>query len=263
MTETNDGEESNGGESPRDAADVAGELADELESLRAELRRDRRGPFGLPAPPRPRELLRFADEYAIPFAVAVLEANLRALELLQATIRAIETGEAAGEEARAARDRAQAVSRASLDRLDDVLADLETAARGRELPSNDEARAVIEQARQLRAELASAMDETGRDGPDSLEGPDDDSDGRSTGRSADETPGRAKGTDGESPPEEVQIDVESELRSIKADLDELDDEGDGDDGVEGTREDDTDGGVDEAGEDDREKGDRTVDDGPD
>ncbi|MEF8773701.1 MAG: hypothetical protein V5A37_03155 [Halobacteriales archaeon] len=229
MTDTNDGEASNGGpaggESPRDPAEVAGELADELESLRSELRRERRGPFGLPAPPRPRELLQFADEYAIPFAIAVLEANLRALELLQATIRAVETGEAAGEEARAARDRAHEVSRTSLDRLDGVLADLETAASGRDLPSNDEARSVIERARQLRAELASAMAETEHGAPD---GELDSND-----RSAGEVTERNGSGDGERPTGEVPVDVESELRSIKADLDDFDEDGGDGDGENG------------------------------
>ena len=61
----------------------------ELETQVEELRREigpPRGPLGLPRPPSPGELLRFADEHAIPTTIAILEANVRALEALREAI---------------------------------------------------------------------------------------------------------------------------------------------------------------------------------
>ncbi len=71
-----------------DLAAAAADLAASLEALRDDVApRPRRGPFGLPRPPRPVELLRFADDHAIPTVIALLEANVRALELLRAALR--------------------------------------------------------------------------------------------------------------------------------------------------------------------------------
>lgn len=169
-----------------DLADLSEELSVTLRDLRDELRAPR-GPFGLPRPPTPREVLRFTESYAIPTAVAVLEANIRALELLAAAIRAVEGG---ASDADRARSRAESVSRATLERLDDALASLQDALEGR--PENAEARRLLDEARELRAEI-------------------DDHDG--TTRDVHEVP----------------VDVESELDSIKRDLGESDggSEGDG------------------------------------
>lgn len=206
-------DEGGGDDADRDVATTAGELAAELEALREELRRERRGPFGLPAPPRPGELLRFADERAIPFAVAVLEANIRALELLQGAIRLVESGRNAGTEAAAARERARSVSRASLERLDDVLADLEAVVTSSETPPDETAADIVTEARRLREELADALSDA-RDGGEP----------ETSGGGEDETTGTAvtdAGDDGDTAP---QVDVEGELESIKRELDEMDDQ---------------------------------------
>lgn len=185
-----------------DVAETAGELAAALEDLQSELRPERRrGPLGLPAPPRPGEMLRFADEYAIPFAIAVLEANVRALKLLRGAIRLVDAGEETGERARSARDRAREVSRASLDRLDDALADLETAMAGEELPQNETAREVLTEARRLRGRLADELAASVDD--DATDEPSDAPNGQASDPSADEG---------------VPVDVESELQSIKDEL---------------------------------------------
>jgi len=206
------------GDDEEELARVAGDLADTLEELRRELatppRRD--GPFGLPAPPTPGELLRVTDEYAIPFAIAVLEANVRALEALQAAISLLRTGEAATEEARTARDRAADLSRESLRQLEGVLADLEAALDDDALPRQEDARAVLTEARQLRAELAAAL-EPPEDAPDP----------------ADDTVTDAEG-DPLSPDEpDVDVDVEGELRSIRAELDRVENGDDGPDDQDG------------------------------
>lgn len=200
-----------------DLADLADDLAGTLEELRQELRTQTpRGPLGLPRPPTPRELLRFTDEFAIPTAIAVLEANIRALELLQGTIRLVETEREAADRTRRTRDRAEAVSRTTLDRLDDALHDLQRAASEGALPSDADARRIIEDARALRADLeerlrgaeadADALRRRERDEGTviDVEGPDDSRDG-----------------DGEDEPD---IDVEEELDSIRADLDRATDE---------------------------------------
>ena len=142
-------------------ADTASELADVLEDLQTELRESQRtGPFGFPAPPTPRELLRFTDDYAIPFMIAVLETNIRALRLLQGAIRLVDTGEQARQDARSTRDRAVSFSQSTLSRLDDVLSELEDSTlevSNGEYPRNPEARTILQEARDLRRELTEAL----------------------------------------------------------------------------------------------------------
>jgi len=43
-----------------------------------------------PAPPTPRELLRFSEQYTIPTLIALLESGIRSLELLRATLRLLD-----------------------------------------------------------------------------------------------------------------------------------------------------------------------------
>lgn len=192
-----------------DLEDLSEELSVTLRDLRDELRTPR-GPFGLPRPPTPREVLRFTESYAIPTAVAVLEANIRALELLAAAIRAVEGG---ASDAKRARARAESVSRATLDRLDDALVDLQNALEGR--PENADARRLLDEARELRAEIDDRLRETPRGADRSETG---DSDPGGTTRDVHEVP----------------VDVESELDSIKRDLGESDG-GSEDDGTEDDR----------------------------
>jgi hypothetical protein len=160
---------------PRDPEEVATALSETLRELQGELRPRRRPP----RPPTPRELLRFTDEYAIPALVSGLEASIRTLELLQGAIRLVErrpTGDV---------DRPDfgEAGRATLDRLDGLLADLGDAIEGE--PSDPEARRLLAEARSLREELDAAL------------------------APAEETEaGR-----------QVPVDVEGELRSIKEDVD--------------------------------------------
>ncbi|EMA45382.1 DUF7547 family protein [Halococcus saccharolyticus] len=203
----------------QDLGRLAGDLSTTLDDLRDELERERgppRGPLGLPRPPTPGELVRFTDEYTIPTAIAVLEANIRLLEALQGVIRLARTGEEARERGREMRSRTERLGRDGLDRLDDVLVDLQDALDGR--PENPEARTLLDDARALRREIDDRLDEA------------------EDGSRADTT--RARGSaDGEPDDteldatddpagESVTIDVDSELDSIRDEVDGDDDDED-------------------------------------
>lgn len=131
---------------------------DELEAAVADLREELRPARGVPRPPRPREVLRFTDEYAIPAAIAALEANVRALELLRAGIRSSDPERAADEAGREVRDRASGVGRASLERLDRALEEVESAIEGSGLPRNREARDLLVDARRLDEEVRDVLE---------------------------------------------------------------------------------------------------------
>jgi hypothetical protein len=223
----------------RDLAEATAELSETLEALRSELREPARGPLGLPRPPRPAELLRFTEQYTIPTVIALLEASIRTLELLAAALRVADgrpldaaseaSARRSGADAldavgRAGRDQIAAASRETLRRLDDALAELQSAAAGE--PSNPELRQLVEEARELRAEvderLSAAVPESDARSDVEREGSDDPT-GGSTEREDDD----------------IGIDVDAELASIKDDLDaersadpddENDDEGNGRDG---------------------------------
>lgn len=167
-----------------------GELEGELEPRTA---------GGFPRPPTPRELARFTSDVAIPAAILVLRVNIETLRLLQRTLR---MAEGRGERAEAATeigDRVRTVSRVTLDRLDAALADLQDAIEGR--PPDDEARELIDRARDLRAEVDARL------------------------AAADEDDERVEA--------DVPVDVEAELRSIRQAVDEEGRSGGADGGGEG------------------------------
>ncbi|MFB6084151.1 MAG: hypothetical protein ABEJ94_07900 [Halorientalis sp.] len=181
--------------SDEDLARLAADLARSLRDLQRELEPGRRRRL---RPPSPRELLRFTDEVAIPGAILFLETNVRALRLLQRAIRLADPERGVTDDGDAAvRDRAVQLSRTTVRKLDDVLADVQDAVEGR--PTDDEAERVLAEARSLRDEIDDRLAaEPASDAPD-VDSADDAS---------------------------VPVDVDAELRSIKDDLD----GGDGDDG---------------------------------
>ena len=202
----------------RDLGRLADELSATLDDLRDELERERgppRGPLGLPRPPTPRELVRFTDEYTIPTLIAVLEANIRLLEALQGAIRLARTGQAAGEQGREMRALTEELGRDGLDRLDDVLVDLQDALDGR--PENPEARTLLDDARALRHEIDDRLAETGDGRRPNATRPRDVADDER------DDVGPAATDD---PDESVAIDVDSELDSIRDEVDGDDDEDD-------------------------------------
>lgn len=202
-------------------AALADELADVLRELRDELRANRRQrgrrsdgiQIDLPSPPSPGELLTFTDEQLIPAAIAILEANIRALELLQGAIR-LARPDRAGEHASSVRSGAESLSRSTLERLDDVLVDLQETAEGG-LPPDSEARDVVTEARRLRDEIDAALaertDEQGPDSGDDEAGQDEENEGERDPFGFEEPP-------------EVDVDVEGELESIRAELGKVEDD---------------------------------------
>ncbi|WP_049899931.1 DUF7547 family protein [Halococcus agarilyticus] len=190
---------------------LAGDLSTTLDDLRDELEGERgppRGPLGLPRPPTPGELVRFTDEYTIPTLIAVLEANIRLLEALQGAIRLARTGER-GREMRALTGE---LGRDGLDRLDDVLVDLQDALDGR--PENPEARTLLDDARALRHEIDDRLAEAGNGRRPDATRPRDTADGERDDVDPEATDDSDEG---------VAIDVDSELDSIRDEVDGDDD----------------------------------------
>lgn len=177
-------------------------LIDALEDVRRELdpgdRRRRRLPT-------PGEFLRFTSEVTIPAAILVLETNVRVLKLLQRAIRMSTDGDAGRTPgASPVRDRAEALGRETLRQLDGVLDELQATVEGR--PRSDEAADLLAEARRLQEEVEERL-AAGERAVD----PDREADA--------------------SPASPVEIDVESELESLKDQIDDgTDDDGTDDDG---------------------------------
>jgi len=192
------------------------ELSDTLEQLRTELRQPPTGPLGLPRPPSPGELLRFTEEYTIPALVSLLETSIRVLELLAAAIRvadgrsldgAVEegvagVGERSLEYVGDGTEGLAAASRATLERLDDALAELQEAAEGGR-PDDPEVQSLLADARELRAEIDGRLAEAASDAE--AESP------------ADRDPDGGGGTDEDE--SGVGIDVDEELETIRRQVD--------------------------------------------
>lgn len=206
----------------RELTEATAELSETLKALRSELQEPPRGPLGLPRPPSPGELLRFTEQYTIPTVIALLEASIRTLELLAAALRVADgrpldaatgadrssrTGslETVGE---VGRDRLAAASRETLRRLDEALAELQSAAAAGD-PSNPELRRLLEEARDLRTEVDERLSDAVAESEDG------------NGIEGDGPAGTGIGS-AEDGVDDVGIDVDAELASIK---DELDDEG--------------------------------------
>jgi hypothetical protein len=169
--------------------ELVGELADTLESLQTELEAERgRRRSGLG------DLLRFADEVAIPAAILVLETNVRALKLLRRSIRIAE-GRPTGSGDRGAGARVEQAGEATLRSVERVLGDLQDAFEGQ--PTDPEARDLLADARELQAEVRERLGSDGGPAPDPAEAAND--------------------------ADPVAVDVESELDSIR---DQVDDERD-------------------------------------
>ncbi|WP_336135847.1 DUF7547 family protein [Natronomonas amylolytica] len=225
-------------EAGEDLADAAADLADTLEALRAELREPPRGPLGLPRPPSPGELLALTERYTIPALVSTLETSIRLLELLAAAIRLaqgrsvdpdtearLSASEFAVSGSREGVDRLAAASRTTLERLDDALADLQAATTDG-TPRNPEAERLLEQARQLRAEVDDRLAEI-----ESAERPEAETAERTaidvdSEAETEDTDEPARGTAATEEADETAadaVDIDAELASLKEDVDADDD----------------------------------------
>lgn len=222
------------------ASDLAAATADlvaALEDLRDGPSRPSRGRQDHHEPPQPVEARRFVDDHAVPTAVAVLEANVRALELLQAALGLVDSEratarETAPERSEPATRRASEVGREAIVRADEVLGELLAAVEEGALPPDAAARSVVEDARRLRAEIddrlaeaAGAVDDDG--GVEGAGDADSTDDGGATGDAAqpdapagpdDAAPsGAASEGTAESEPD-VTVDVEAELESLRSEV---------------------------------------------
>jgi hypothetical protein len=176
---------------PDDPEDDLAERVDALEAAVRDLGDDRQRDSPPSRSPTDRDARRPPADHVLPATIAVLEANARALELLQAAIRASDDERAADRPPRAARDAVDRLDAA----LDALLAEFEEGA----MPRDPDARAVVEDARDLRAEIDAHLADETRARPDA-----DRSDDR---------------PDPDEDEPTVEVDVEDELRSIKDDLD--------------------------------------------
>ncbi|MFB6308239.1 MAG: hypothetical protein ABEH35_02825 [Haloarculaceae archaeon] len=175
-----------------DLSALVGDLVGALRELEAEF--EPRTESGLPRPPSPREIVRFTSDVTIPAAILVLRTNIEALKLLQRALRLSggrsPTADAGGE----MRERAEQLSRATLSRLDDALADLQAALEGR--PADEDAQELLDEARALQQTVEERL-----------------GNGHTNGDAGD------GGT-----AEDVPVDVDAELQSIKDEFGDPDDE---------------------------------------
>ncbi len=218
------------------------ELESTLVDLRSQLRQTE-PPRPRLRPPTPREVLRFTDEYTIPTVIAILEANIRALELLQRFIRLSDPTRSGS--ADAARNRLGDVSDEAMSQMSRTLADLQTALSEADLPEDPESRSIIQDARRLSSDIESRIDESRRGGRDrrdrSGRGDRDDRGERSRGERDDgsvSVPIEVTDPDEDGEPNdretrdpETGVDIESELQSIKDEIDRESDENPFDDGT--------------------------------
>jgi len=201
------------------------ELRDTLDELQGTVDR---GPRRR-RPPAPGALLRFTESYTIPTLLSILEASIRALELLQATLRLAdgrpldtERRERSGETAA----RVGSLGRTTVDRVDTALSELTAALEGE--PPDGEAGDLLTEAQSLREEVDRRIREAERDGRQGprrrLTGTGTDS-GESDG--AHEIPVTAEGApspeteDVDAPTEEgdgASVDVDAELESIREEV---------------------------------------------
>lgn len=181
------------------------ELEGTLREIRDELQPPRRGRSGL-RPPTPGEMLRLTREYAIPAAIATLEAQIKALELLAELLGAVNIRDRESLDVGSPTDRAVDVGRTTLRRVRESLDRLEREMAAGGLPDDPAARDLLAEAKALQEDIDARLAQVG-----DVDGPESYGNTQSTGQ------------DG------VRIDVESELETIKDQVEggEADDEGDG------------------------------------
>lgn len=179
-----------------DLATLVGDLVTTLRQLEDEF--EPRTERGRPRPPTPRELMRLTSDVAIPATILLLRSNIEALKLLQRALRMADgRAPTAGTGGSDVRERAEDLSATTLSKLDGALADLQDAVDGE--PQNDEARELLAEARTLRTGIEDRLDDrrNGESPPTDESTPVEESDG---------------------PEDDVPVDVDAELRSIKDDV---------------------------------------------
>lgn len=209
-------------------------------------------------PPAAGELLRFTESYTIPTLLSILEASIRALELLQATLRLVD-GRPLDTDRRDRRERSGdtaarvgSLGRTTVDRVDTALSELTAALEGE--PPEGEARDLLTEAKSLREEVDRRIREAERDGRGGgrRRRPVEADTARRASDGVHEIPVTAEGAptpdteDVDAPTadeSEASVDVDAELESIREEVEEerersanwepgAGDAGDGDDGTD-------------------------------
>jgi len=129
-------------------AELVGELARTLRSLRRELRTANGGRGGL------ERIVRFTSEVTIPATILVLETNVRTLRLLQRTLRVAREAEEPSGSGPKSRE-AAALGQSVVDRLDEALGEAQSAI---ENAGSDDARELLAEARELNRQLESRLE---------------------------------------------------------------------------------------------------------
>lgn len=186
---------------PEALTEAVEELADTLEALQYELSNTSHQPRGIPKPPSIRDILRFTERYAIPTIITILQANIKMLELLAAVLRATDGNKISESH----RSQVEQISQTTLRSLDSALSDLQQAVEGGE-PSSPEVKRLLTEAQSLREEINSKLTAATAE-----------NDGRETEQFQDSS-SQSMESDQDTT---VEIDVDSELESIKEELDDI------------------------------------------
>lgn len=215
----------------RDTGDELATVLTELETTLTQLRGalDEEAPVGqtgrerrresvrregqrFPRPPGFREVMRFTEQQTIPTLIAILEANIRLLQLAGAALRAVDPERSAVEtgERTAVSSALDTGGRLSADRLSSGLDELQRALSGTDAP-NPEAKELLEDAERLSAEVRQRIRE--REG------------GRFSGRKSSSDMSDGMATGGAEP---VQIEVEDATEATDEEEAENDDDSDSD-----------------------------------
>jgi hypothetical protein len=224
---TDRSEEGENGETELSEERIA-ELEARIEDLSKELRAPPEGPFGLPRPRRPGEVLAFVDDHAIPTTIAILEANVRALRALRGAIGLLRRTEERTPGGRTAtgsdqtgglRARTDSVAREAVGELDRAVSNLSNAIEGETLPDNDEAESVLQEIRAVRDDVADALASDGPTGGTARDPePSNDDDTGDDGAEDDGAENDGATDDDDAGGGGVEIDVENELQSIKDEM---------------------------------------------
>lgn len=188
-----------------DLATLVGDLVTTLQRLEDEF--EPRTDSGRPRPPTPSELLRLTSDVAIPATILLLRTNIEALKLLQRALRMADgRPPTAGSGGSDVRQRAQQLSATTLSKLDGALADLQGAVEGQ--PRNEDARELLSEARKLRTDIEDRLEDR-----TSGTGASPDADSPAGDGTAPE-----RGGDQPEQDDDVPVDVDAELQSLKDDM---------------------------------------------
>ncbi|MES3160770.1 MAG: hypothetical protein PPP55_04260 [Halorubrum sp.] len=124
----------------------------------------------LPRPPRISELVRFTEQYTIPTVIALLETAIKSLKLVQGALRLLDPNRDPREITGGTGDRLSEVRDEATEGLARSLSELRTALTEADLPEEAASRSIIQEARDLTAEIEARIEE-GRQQADAARDP--------------------------------------------------------------------------------------------